>query len=413
MENLTSQFTGKQYLMLDVASLFGLDKKPWEERLQWFEQHENELENLVDAADEPNCFLAAVNAWRDVQQKKPIGYAINLDATASGCQVLSLLTCDTKSAARVNLVNTGNREDLYTYIYNKMKEKAPHLAKDITRDKVKKSIMTSLYGSEAKPKETFGEENYKLFEQVMNEELPAVWKLNKFLLKNWNPRKTMYSWVMPDNFHVDCIVENRVKYETRVLGQDITFTKKVEGCAEKGRFLSANLAHSVDGLINREITIRSSFTKEYKDYLRKLTDLNAIFDNSEENDYIQPKNSKYMFKTLWKRYEASGFLSARILQYVNRDNLKLVGVEGIKAIHELVESLPEHTFEVYAIHDCFRVLPTYGNDLRQLYRYICAQIARSSMLNDIVSSMFGVKVNFKKIDPKLPELVMKSEYAVC
>ncbi len=346
---MAQTFTGKEYLMIDVASLYGLDKKPWDERLTWFHEHEDELESLSDNADSPNCYIAAVNAWRDVQAGKPIGYAINMDATASGCQMLALLTGDKKAAMRVNLVNTGKREDLYSYIKAKMDEKSGNTT-TASREQVKKAIMTSLYGSEAKPKEVFGESNYYLFETVMDEELTGVWRLNKMLLAIWNPTKTEYSWVMPDNFHVHCEVTNKVEYTAHCLGEDITFTKTINAPTEKGRFLSANLAHSVDGLVNRELTMRASFSQEFKEHLKKLTDLNAILNQNDHFDYNQSKDCKRMFKTLWKRYEETGFLSVRILQYITPETLKLVGVNGIEKIRELVDSLPDKTFEVYAIH---------------------------------------------------------------
>lgn len=410
---MTSKFTGKEYLKLDIAGLFGLDKKTWDERLTWFEEHEPELETLADKADSPNCYIASVNAWRDVQAGKPIGYCINLDATASGCQILALLTGDKKAAERVNLVYTGKREDLYTYIYNKMKEIAPAVSKNITRGQVKKAIMTSLYGSEAKPKEVFGKSNFMLFEQVMNQELPGVWGLNKFLLNNWNPEKSVYSWIMPDNFHVDCRVEDKVTFSTLCMNQEITFVKKVDRPTQVGKFLSANLAHSIDGLINREITMRCNFSEEYKNSLKKLLNLNAILSKTEEKYYKQPKHCLAKFKELWKRYEESGFLSARILQYVGVDTLKLVGTSGISVIKALVDSLPEKSFEVYSIHDCFRVLPNYGNELRQQYRNICKQIADSKMLDCIISSMLGEEIHFEKLDSNLGKYILQSEYAVC
>ena len=409
---MTTTFTGKEYLKIDIAGLFGLDKKNWDERLAWFNAHEQELESLTEQADERNCYIAAVNAWRDVQNGKAIGYPINLDATASGCQVLALLTGDIKSATRVNLVNTGKREDLYTYIYDKMKEVAP-VSANITRDKVKKAIMTSLYGSEAKPREVFGEDNVATFEQVMNQELPAVWRLNNQLQNNWDSTKTVYSWIMPDNFHVDAHVINKVAYEAKCMGEDIAFLKKVEGCSEHGRFLSANLAHSVDGFINREITMRCNFSIEYKQYLKKLINLNTVFSENADSDYNQSKDSLKKFKVLWKCYQKSGFLSVRILQYVSVDALRLVGVNGINALKDLVDTLPEKTFEVFAIHDCFRVLPNYGNEMRQQYRYVCKQIADSNMLADILSQMFGEEIHVKKMTENLGELVMKSEYAIC
>lgn len=409
----TSTFTGKEYLALDIAGLYGLDKKTWSERLAWFKENEPKLESLADKADSPACYIAAVNAWRDVQAGKAIGYPINLDATASGCQILALLTGDKKAATRVNLVNTGNREDLYTYIYNKMKELAPSISDSLTRDQVKRSIMTSLYGSEAKPKEVFGEDNFLLFEHVMNQELPAVWKLNKFLLNNWNPKKTVYSWIMPDNFHVDCKVEKTLTFEAKVLNQDIQFNKKVEQSSDKGRFLSANLAHSVDGLINREITMRCNFSEDFKNHLKKLLNLNVNLAENEEKYYKQPKGNFVKFTALWERFKKSGFMSVRLLQYVTEDTLLYVGKEGRNQIRELIDSLPEHTFEVFSIHDCYRVLPNYGNDLRQQYRYVCKQIADSNMLSDILSSMFDTELDIQKLDNSLGEEVMKSEYAVC
>ena len=407
----TSEFTGMQYLQMDIASMFGLDKKTWKERLDWFKQHEPELENLSGKADDSNGYIAAVNAYRNAKAGKAIGYPINLDATASGCQVLALLTGDSKAAARVNLINTGKREDLYSYILNKMTQVAG-VSENLSREKVKKAIMTSLYGSEKKPKEVFGEENYALFEKVMNEELPAVWKLNKFLLNHWNPEAVEYNWIMPDNFHVNCQVLKSTYFSVKCMGQDVSVHKYVMRKTDKGRFLSANLAHSVDALINREITMRCNFSEEYKNYLKKLVNLKAILENSDEKTYKSPKGYQ-MFKTLWQRYLDTGFLSVRILQYVTKEALRKTGIECINKINELVNTLPDKTFEVFSIHDCFRCLPNYGNELRQQYRVVCAQIANSNMLSDILSSIFRTKLNVQKLDPKLGEKVLQSEYAIC
>jgi DNA-directed RNA polymerase len=34
-------FTGKQYLQIDIANNFGLDKKPFADRLSWFNKNEH------------------------------------------------------------------------------------------------------------------------------------------------------------------------------------------------------------------------------------------------------------------------------------------------------------------------------------------------------------------------------------
>ena len=67
-------FTGIQYLQIDIANSFGLDKEIWENRLAWFAQNEHQLEHLVSKAKEPAMFHAGVQAYREVQCGNPIGY---------------------------------------------------------------------------------------------------------------------------------------------------------------------------------------------------------------------------------------------------------------------------------------------------------------------------------------------------
>lgn len=77
-------FCGLDYLKIDIASNFGLDKKLWSERLDWFEEHKDKLHDMTKLADEPALFFAGVNAWEAVQRGEAIGYPISLDATSSG-----------------------------------------------------------------------------------------------------------------------------------------------------------------------------------------------------------------------------------------------------------------------------------------------------------------------------------------
>ena len=41
------KFTGKQYLRIDIANNFGLDKKTWTERFDWFQQHKDHLMEML------------------------------------------------------------------------------------------------------------------------------------------------------------------------------------------------------------------------------------------------------------------------------------------------------------------------------------------------------------------------------
>ena len=105
------EFTGRQYLMIDIASNFGMDKNLWDDRLNWFHANEPHLETLVSQAAEPALFFAGVQAYRAVIRNEPIGYMISLDATSSGLQFLACLTGDDKAAKLCNVIDTGYRED--------------------------------------------------------------------------------------------------------------------------------------------------------------------------------------------------------------------------------------------------------------------------------------------------------------
>lgn len=80
------QFTGKQYLAIDIANSFSKENEraTWEQRLQWFEDNKHQLHLLLRDAYDPAMFYAGMKAWEAAETGLPSGYPISLDATASG-----------------------------------------------------------------------------------------------------------------------------------------------------------------------------------------------------------------------------------------------------------------------------------------------------------------------------------------
>ena len=130
----------KDYLMAEVAARFGKDKISWEDRILFTLVHIEELEEMTPEAKEPVLYQSAVRALRDVMAGKPTGYGCMFDCSASGIQILSILTGD-QNASEISNVIGDTISDPYTHIYTKMVKKLG-TESTLERDVVKKAIMT-------------------------------------------------------------------------------------------------------------------------------------------------------------------------------------------------------------------------------------------------------------------------------
>lgn len=398
------KFTPREYLKIDIANNFGLDKEDWDTRINWFNANEHQLHELIEEAEEPALYYAGIQAYEAMNQGQPIGYPISLDATSSGLQILAVLTGDRDAAEICNVIDTRHRRDAYTIVYQRMVNKIGENAK-IKRADTKDAIMTSLYGSKAVPKQVFGEGVLlKIFFDTMEESAPAAWELNDAFLNIWNPEAYSNDWVLPDNFHVHVKVMSQVKERIHFMNEPIDVYRKVNAPMEEGRSLGANTIHSLDGMIVREITRRCDYHPGTIKEVQRI-----VFTSFGCPLYIEDNKDNRMVMTLWDHYQKSGYLSARILDHINEENIHLVDRAHIQ---ELLDSLPVKPFKVLAVHDCFRCLPNYANDLREQYNRQLMLIAKSNLLSYLLSQIMGKQVNIGKLDPTLWKEVMTSNYAL-
>ena len=216
----------------------------------------------------------------------------------------------------------------------------------LERDPVKKAIMTSLYGSEAMPKKVFGEDSplLELFYEAMSTLAPAVWQLNTAFLAMWNPDATSYSWTLPDNFHVHTKVMVTVTEDITFEGNVYEIAQKKNLPSKQGRSIGANVTHSIDAYIVRELTRRCDYNKEQ--LLRVKTALCSSIDDITP-DMTDPDTQ--MVALLWSHYKKTGMLSARVFDYITEDSVKAIPERSV--VWKLIYSMPTKPFHVLSIHD--------------------------------------------------------------
>lgn len=252
------QFTGLEYIKIDLANQFGLDKKNWDVRLNWVDKKNaipNELDKMVILAKEPVLFAKALNALRDAEAGIATGFIMGLDATSSGLQIMAALSGCHITAANVNLINTGNRENAYARVARLIYEKC---GIQFTAEEVKKPVMTTFYNSKAQPKQVFGEDASTLaaFYETLNELFPGAMNVLQAIQQFQNPNALEYVWTLLDQHTAKVKVMMPVdkKIEIDELNH-ATFTHRayINQPTDFDLSLPANITQSIDGWVVRDM----------------------------------------------------------------------------------------------------------------------------------------------------------------
>ena len=245
-------FTGTEYLKIDIANCYGLDKESWSDRISWVDQFEPDLETMDGSADSPILYRKAVRALRTVQCGEPTNHIMGLDATASGLQLMGAMSGCYNTAKAVNLVNTGRREDVYGSIASYMNT-LPGIA--VSRAVLKKPIMTVFYGSTEQPKSIFGEgPELVAFYKALQEQLTGAYALMGILQSYWKPNVEYHAWKLPDGHVAKVPVTQTVEKSLEIDEFDhMRFAYRANILCPKAqsRALAANIVHSVDGWVVR------------------------------------------------------------------------------------------------------------------------------------------------------------------
>lgn len=296
------KFTGAEYIKIATANAYGLDRENWDKRLDWFENNYVNAHKMIDEAKEPVKFAKALKAFKDYLNQEPTGYTMDLDATASGLQIYACLTGCMNTARNTNLLPNFDRMCPYNNTAITMSNLSN---KTFNRDDVKKPLMTTFYGSVEQPKSVFGEgtPELKSFYDSLHQEFTGAVDAMNDIQSCWQSDKEVHQWVMPDGHTVYVPVrynESRI-IEVDTLGQ-LKFTQSIElvGKQTHGISLAANIIHSIDGYVCREmirkakelnfriLTVHDAFSaspnymnkvrNNYRNILADIADSNLLSD---------------------------------------------------------------------------------------------------------------------------------------
>ena len=247
--------TNLDNLKIAIAGHAGHDKVTWSERINWFNQ---QLNLDVDTFDEPILGSKAIQAYLDSKKGIATGYTMSIDATASGLQVMSALSGCKVTAKACNMVNTGNREDIYQSVADSMNVNLD-TNNQVTRKDVKKPVMTTFYNSEANPKETFTEPQLEAFYASLDDTLPGALDVMEAINQYWDFESDVHMWTLPDGHvaKVPVTEMTNVRIEVDELNhRTFTYRYNKQQPSENYRSLVANIVHSVDGYVAREMVRR-------------------------------------------------------------------------------------------------------------------------------------------------------------
>ena len=384
-------FTPFDYLCIDAANQMGLDKELYETRIQWTKDNLNQLEELVGDAESPNMYWKAVDAIRCAQNGIPTGHLVGFDAAASGAQLLSVL-----ARCKVGMKNTGVLNDSTA-------TSAPDIYKTCTsvmnrssyvRKAVKNALMCYYYGSDQEPKITFGEgDDLELFLNAAKTVAPEAFDLRSILMGLWNPEALDHTWVMPDRgtVHARVWATKDFRIQEPLLGSSFTFRAKVNEAQENGKSIVANVTHSCDAYMVREINRRCNFTQE------QLWNALAII-NTLGDIYVTDRTK---------------MMSLVEVEYLTSDNIGEYTLNQLAQLKEIiVTSLKYGSFECVFIHDEFKTHSNYMNILRKHYNIILWEMYHSNLLADIVKQISGLDLTVLSFDQNIADEILDANYPI-
>lgn len=412
-------YSAFDFLCIDAANNGFDDKKLFEERIQWVKENFNRLPYLETSKKERPLYLKAVSAIYRACRGEATGHMVGLDATCSGMSIMSVVTKCYNGCLATNLIDPNKRNDAYTMVTGAASDM---LDGDliVSRGDAKDATMTTLYGSQKKPREIFGTDTPELdaFYAGLVAVAPKAVELLGDLRMAWQPYALEHRWVAPDNFNVRIKVMQKVEGERvevdELDGATFTYDYYVNEGTKSDLKLVANVTHSLDSFLVREMELRCNYNKpQVLNAVRFMQEeQQARLNGSVEQDLAQASTLAHQLIAL---YGNNAMPVVRLLNNLTKGDVQYMSDKHIVVMLNLASQLLEREpFEIVTIHDEFKAHANDCNWMRLTYAQIMADLARARVLEDIYEQITGQTPTYEgQMDGnELAELIMGSNYAL-
>ena len=408
-------YTGYEYLLIDAANQFNIGKVSFEESIKWAKDNMRNLWDMVADADKPALFIKSLMAIDKVRNKQATGHMIHMDGSASGIQIMSAITGCMSGSEATGLINPWQPSDAYGILTDTMTSILGEVI-SVDRADAKQAMMTSFFGSEAMPKNIFGEDTKELaaFYEAAVIVAPGAWELLQDLLASWKPYALSHEWIMPDGFEVK--IKVMTKKETRIEVDELdnaTFTYEyyVNEGTKFGLSNCANVTHSIDAYIVRSMHRRCNYDKDLVKRVQGALILELVERHNGSVIDMDPMES--IVASYYDSYLINDIVDVVILPYLNTGNISKMSSEYISRLLNIIaDMLVYEPFELVTIHDSFGSSPNNVNWVRFQYKEILAELADSNILDDLLSQLYDTDGTFPKLSANLSKSIRNSNYAL-
>lgn len=410
------EYTPFEWLLIDVASRFGLDKELNHIRIEWaanlvpliktaknMEQLKAVMQPWIDKADEPAMFVGTLIAVWDTLNSIPSSWQVGQDAAASGPALLSTLMKDTVGMRHCGIIG-DDVPDLYTTVTNEMN--------DVNYDRkiVKKGIVPHVYASEAEPKKVFGKD-YPKFLKAYKAIVGKAQEASDFMVKAWNSHAQEHVFTMPDGaiVRIPVIVQRK---KTLPCGKHtFEFIYDEIGNIKRGKqgtkSLSANTTHAYDAYILRELNRRCNYNPTLIKRCVKLLERPVeATEPSTEDKLLHLQELSHKFSQP----------SAVAFEYIDEANVQWIDDDYRNVLLKLAKCIliSKEPFEVSNIHDEFKSLPAYSGIMKKHYNLLMVETYLSTWWTATAYTLTGIDTTFmaNDIDPTIIPQILSATYSI-